>query len=546
MQMQQQQQQEEPKIKWPRHISNEIAPEFDWVANTEWKGKTAKYGLLRDGTMESTLKECKRDGVCGWAANKGLLYINTPTLGVTSFEPRSSTAFRGDDEAQQRLNDHVDSELNKVEWVATKAGPAGRKSRLSFNKLMSSEEEEGMIAEDLYEILGTKPEDSESATKRVYRRESIKSHPDKCSSKQKKACEEKFDKIRQAYEILSDKVKKNYYNLGGMRLVRNMESGWKEIEGQKAQLDAQLNQVPEHHPMRHQVEAQVRQQKAQLSERNVRPQLEQKFTSEESTVEVPVSLHDLFHGTWKKTFDFPRLVICRGCRAKPNSDECKQCGRCPPEKKQIPQFANTMFGRQVVGHKEKEVESLERCRTEAIKITGLKVPRGATPGTHMKTMNKVGHQAPGRLPGTVHFKLAYEEDPTYTYAGEHLYTVLTISLSEAIHGFHKRWPRVGSSDSEVVLKRSFASSGEVIRIPKKGMFNPNAAQPYGDIIVRIQVELPPPGTVAEVKKEELLHEANLSREEAIEVRENGEVWRHYSEVDTASLSTAPQRSRDEL
>lgn len=548
MQMQQQRRQQEPKLQWPRSVSSEIAPEFDWVANTEWKGKTARYGLLRDGTMESTLKECKREGVCGWSANKGMLHINTPTLGVTSFEATGSKAFKGDDAATAQLRDHVDTELKKVEWVAIKAGPAGRKSRLNFAKVMASDEEEGMIAEDLYQVLGITPEDPESKVKKVYRRASVQNHPDKCSSSEKKACEERFDRIRQAYEILSDKSKKGYYDLGGMRLVRNIESGWKEVEGQKAQLDAQLNQVPAHHPMRHQVEAQVRQQKAQLSEARMRPQLEEKFTSEEDTVQVPVTLEELYHGTWKKTYDFPRLVICRGCRANPNSEECKKCGRCPPEKKQIPQFANTMFGRQVVGHKEKEVESLERCRKEPTTITGLKVPRGASIGSHMKTVDKVGHQAPGRLPGKVHFKLAYADDERYRYAGEHLYTVLTITLAEAIHGFEKEWPRIGEKSQTIKLKRSHATPGEVLRIAKKGMFNPGAATPYGDILVRIQVELPSPAkAAAAVQPGSSDKTARLRRDTQIEVKENGEVWRRYTEADEASLSTAAQSARkDEL
>ena len=250
---------------------------MNWMANTEWKGKTAKYGLLKDGTMESSLKECKREGACGWSANNGRLHINTPTLGVTAFE-----AVNIGDET--KLRNHVVKELNKVEWVAVKAGPAGRKSRLNFSKILASDEEEGMIKEDLYEVMGVEAGDDASAIKKKYRRKSVQTHPDKCSESEKADCQYRFDIIRQAYEILGDKQKRAYYDLGGMRLVKNIETGWKEIDAQKAQLDAQLNQVPSNHPMRHQVEMQVAQQKAQFSENRVRPQIEGKFTSEDATV----------------------------------------------------------------------------------------------------------------------------------------------------------------------------------------------------------------------------------------------------------------------
>jgi len=326
-----------------------------------------------------------------------------------------------------------------------------------------------------------------------------------------------------------------------------METGWKEVEGQKAQLDAQLNQVPAHHPMRAQVEAQVAQQKQQLE--NAGSKIEEKMVSDEINVEVPVTLAELFHGTWRKTWDFPRLVICRGCRANPSAEKCKDCGRCPPEKKQIPQFANTMFGRQVVGHKDKLVESLERCRKEPFSVSGLKVTRGAQPGTHMKTMRAAGHQAPGKLPGTVNFKLKYDDDDTYVYAGEHLYTVLTITLDEALYGFSKEWVHV-SGKGKVTLQLPKASPGLVVRIPKKGMFNPGASEPYGDVLVRINIELPATNgqQSIEVAKQESSTEARLHRDAQIMVKDNGQVWRRYEESERAlsSKELARSVSKDEL
>merc|ERR1719262_185318 len=71
--------------EWPNTESSEIAPEFEWLVNTEWMGKTAKYMLLRDGIVESPLKECEDEGMCLWAANNGKVIINTPTLKVIKF-----------------------------------------------------------------------------------------------------------------------------------------------------------------------------------------------------------------------------------------------------------------------------------------------------------------------------------------------------------------------------------------------------------------------------------------------------------------------------
>merc|ERR1719440_31266 len=76
---------QKPATEWPKSESSEIAPEYEWLVNTEWKGKTAKYMLLRDGIIESPLKECEHEGMCLWAANNGKVAINTPTLKVVKF-----------------------------------------------------------------------------------------------------------------------------------------------------------------------------------------------------------------------------------------------------------------------------------------------------------------------------------------------------------------------------------------------------------------------------------------------------------------------------
>jgi DnaJ-class molecular chaperone len=268
------------------------------------------------------------------------------------------------------------------------------------------------------------------------------------------------------------------------------------------------------------------------------------MTSEESDHHVPVTLKELFHGTWNKAYDFPRLVICRGCRDEPDSARCQECGRCPPEKKQVPQFANTPFGRQVVGHKDKMVESLERCGEETLRITGLKIGRGARPGTHMKSMDKVGHQTPGRLPGKVNFKLAYAEDPVYRYVGNHLYTVLSITLAEALYGFEKLIPHVDGK-SVFKISRQHATPGEVFKVKSKGMFNPGSG--LGDVYIRLKIALPIPDGNNDVTVSQggADTEAILEAESMLEERAGG-VWRRFSEAEEAVDAAKRQVPRTEL
>merc|ERR1711953_516131 len=78
------------------------------------------------------------------------------------------------------------------------------------------------LEKDLYEILGLSDDAEESEIKKVYRKLSIKYHPDKNPDEESK---KKFKDIRDAYEILNDPDKKILYDTGGMEAVKNAEKG---------------------------------------------------------------------------------------------------------------------------------------------------------------------------------------------------------------------------------------------------------------------------------------------------------------------------------
>ncbi|KAI9290902.1 heat shock protein DnaJ, partial [Neoconidiobolus thromboides FSU 785] len=56
---------------------------------------------------------------------------------------------------------------------------------------------------DYYTILGVSKEDDEEGIKKAYRKLSLKWHPDK-NPDNKSNAEEKFKKISEAYQVLSD------------------------------------------------------------------------------------------------------------------------------------------------------------------------------------------------------------------------------------------------------------------------------------------------------------------------------------------------------
>ena len=64
-----------------------------------------------------------------------------------------------------------------------------------------------MAKRDYYEVLGIDKSASEAEIKKAYRTLAMKYHPDK--NEGDKEAEEKFKEASEAYEVLSDKDKKN-------------------------------------------------------------------------------------------------------------------------------------------------------------------------------------------------------------------------------------------------------------------------------------------------------------------------------------------------
>merc|ERR1711988_1098451 len=122
---------------------------------------------------------------------------------------------------------------------------------------------------DLYGALGLPDDADEAQIKKVYRKLSIKYHPDKNPDAESRA---KFAEIRDAYEILNDPDKKILYDTGGMEAVKKADKG--------------------------QVEK-----------------------TDDFQSSLDISLKELYLGG-EKLGQVKRRVVCRGCALKPDAPQC--------------------------------------------------------------------------------------------------------------------------------------------------------------------------------------------------------------------------------
>jgi curved DNA-binding protein len=79
--------------------------------------------------------------------------------------------------------------------------------------------------QDYYEILGVDRKASDKEIKSAYRKLARKWHPDLHSGKDKEKAEEKIKQINEAYEVLSDKEKREKYDRLGRFSKSNPATG---------------------------------------------------------------------------------------------------------------------------------------------------------------------------------------------------------------------------------------------------------------------------------------------------------------------------------
>merc|ERR1712039_662858 len=99
----------------------------------------------------------------------------------------------------------------------------GQRITLTFQKIFDHSAVD--LDKDLYGALGLPDDADEAQIKKAYRKLSIQYHPDKNPDE---ASRQKFNDVRDAYEILNDPDKKILYDTCGMEAVQKVDKG--EIE----------------------------------------------------------------------------------------------------------------------------------------------------------------------------------------------------------------------------------------------------------------------------------------------------------------------------
>ncbi|MGD0621825.1 MAG: J domain-containing protein [Thermacetogeniaceae bacterium] len=321
--------------------------------------------------------------------------------------------------------------------------------------------------QDYYEILGIKREATEKEIKSAYRKLARKWHPDLHTGKQKAEAEEKFKKINEAYEVLSDPEKRSKYD----RLGSNWRNGqdfqpppdWGDnvrfynsadfpggadgFQGAGGFSDFFETLFGGGAFGRATAGAAA----AGARRRTRGPQRGQDVETE---IELP--LEEAYHGV-SKTIQLSTGAVCTECGGAGTRERgfCPRCGGTG----QVP-----------------DTKTLE-----------VKIPAGICNGGRIRLRGQGGEGTGGGARGDLYLKVRLLPHPVYTVKGSDLETEIRLLPDQAALGDKVKVPTL---DGPVIMTIPPGShAGIRLRLREKGL--PGNGGQRGDEYVRLVIDIPP-------------------------------------------------------
>lgn len=288
---------------------------------------------------------------------------------------------------------------------------------------------------DPYSTLGISRTATEAEIKSAYRKLAKELHPDR--NKDKPDAAERFSKVTQAYDLLSDKAKRAQFDRGEI-----------DADGNPANPFAGMGRGGFG---------------GGAGQRQYRPEDFQGFGTDD------IDLGDIFDG----------LFGVGGGRARSGGSPFGRRSSPPPPRK-----GGDIAYRLKVPFIDAATQRDQRITLADGKTIDLKLPAGVEEGTQMRLKGK-GEQGPGGA-GDGIVTISVEPHKFFERDGNNVRLELPLTLSEAVHGAKVKVPTV---DGPVMLTiKPGTSGGTVMRLGGKG-FTDKAGK-RGDQLVKLEIALP--------------------------------------------------------
>jgi len=329
-----------------------------------------------------------------------------------------------------------------------------------------------------YDLLGVQPDATPDQLKKSYRKLALKYHPDKNPNEG-----EKFKAISQAYEVLSDAKKRDLYDRGGEKAIKEggVDSGHNPMDIFDMFFGGMGGGGRSRGPSRG---------------KNVVHQLK-------------VSLEDMYNGAVRK-LALQKNIICPKCDGRGGKSGAVQtCSTCRGTGMQIriQQLGPGMVQQiqTVCSNCQGQGESInarDRCKncqgrkvTRERKILEVHIDKGMKDGQEIRFTGE-GDQEPGLEPGDIVIVLDEKEHGTFKRHGTDLVMNTEIDLVEALCGFQKT---IKTLDDRVLVITSYPGEvlkhGDIKSVMNEGM--PMYKNPFekGRLVISFKINFPANGEI---------------------------------------------------
>jgi molecular chaperone DnaJ len=345
---------------------------------------------------------------------------------------------------------------------------------------------------DYYEILGVSKSAGLDEIKKAYREMALKFHPDRVPEGEKKAAEEKFKGISEAYAVLSDSTKRDLYNQYGHSGIdqkyaqedifkgADFSSIFREMGGSSSGGGSIFEELFGDLGFDISGSKQSRSQSARRRGRDLQ-------------IAIEISLEEAAVGV-EKIITVPRYetcTVCSGSGAKPGSkktvcSQCKGAGKTVVSNGffQMAQTCSRCGGEgSIIG------TACLDCRGEGrVKVTKkikVKIPAGVDNGSQLRV--RAEGEAGLNSRGDLYVAIEVREHAIFQRHNNDIATSVNISLAKAILGGEVEVPAL---DGKVTMKIPAGTQcGKTFRLNGKGMPDLHSRD-IGDELVKVNIEIP--------------------------------------------------------
>ncbi len=377
-------------------------------------------------------------------------------------------------------------------------------------------------APDYYATLGVRRDASSDEIRKAYRRLARKHHPD--LNPGDKAAEERFRKVQEAYDVLSDPKKRQTYDQfgvyseakpgpgGGQAWSPHMDFGgfdFEDLFARSGRPGAQKGEGPSFSDLF-----------SQLFGR--RPTAEEPAQAQAGTdleYGLSIGFWEAIHGTQVK-LNVARQETCQSCGGTGGGGGGAACPECHGSGN-VTQMAGAMrftLNCPRCGGSGRLKSTCTACygdgRVSRPETVEARIPPGVQTGTRLRVAGKGNAGTRGAPPGDLYITVRVEEHPFFHREGDNIEIRLPVSVTEATLGAKIEVPTI---EGRTLLKiPPGTKAGQKFRMRERGVLS-SRKNARGDQIVEVVVQ--PPAVRDERTKEILRELAQLNPEDP-----RAEIW----------------------